>query len=249
MKIKSVKTKKFYPQQSAIDDLLPFISNLSNQDIVAISSKVLSICEGNCIPSDSIDKDALVKRYADKILTPESNNKAHMELTILDGLLIESAGIDQSNGAGFYILPLNDPYKTAKELWKRLRKLNNLKELGVIITDSHSVPGQRGSIGMSICAYGFKPVKTYHHKTDAFRVPLDGAGANLSEALAAAAVVEMGEGGETKPIAIISDLKDIEFYRRGIAINRQKKFLYVSPNRDVYGRLLESSLWQRVKKR
>src|SRR3989344_3515489 len=107
---------------------------LHEGDIVAISSKVVSIGEGRCVPLDEADKLALTKREADYYLLP-AKSKWRRIFTIAGGALLGSAGLDESNANGHYVLYPENPYKSARALRAWLKREHGLKTLGVIITD------------------------------------------------------------------------------------------------------------------
>ncbi len=247
MNIKTIKTKKFRPPKENLEDVLQYLQNVQDGQVVAISSKVIAICQGRCIPVDKISKDKLVRQNARKVLVPWQKNRSDMELTLVDDLLVESAGIDRSNGADHYILMPKHPYGVARHIWHEIRKRNHISNVGVIITDSHSEPMRKGAVGMSLGSYGFYPVSNYSGTKDIFGSKLNGAGANIEDALAVAAVFSMGEGNETTPIAVIDDISSVKFYRR-MGVVRQRLLAKVTRRRDVYGPLLDSELWQINKK-
>ena len=64
MNIIAVKTPKITPNDTSIfavlDTALP---ELVDGSIVAVTSKIVSICEGNLVPIDSMDKDELLRYY------------------------------------------------------------------------------------------------------------------------------------------------------------------------------------------
>ncbi len=46
MNVSQIKTRKFLPPKDEIKDLLGYVPKLQDGSIVALSSKVISICEG-----------------------------------------------------------------------------------------------------------------------------------------------------------------------------------------------------------
>lgn len=244
MQVVPVRTRRVQPPKDDLDDILSrYITNLPNEDIVAISSKVVAICEGRCVPVDSVTKDDLVRNETSKILYPLSDNSEHMQLTQWGDVLIESAGIDTSNSDGFFILLPKSPYLSAKRIWQYLRKITGQSRLGVLITDSHAVPERRGVMGLALASFGFRPVRTYKGKQDLFGRNLSQSVVDLADSLAAAADVVMGEGDESTPLAVITDITGIKFYKKPIHISQAKRYTYISPKKDVYGPLLESKIW------
>ncbi len=82
---------------------------------------------------------------------------------------------------------------------------------------------------MAVAGYGFKPVNYY--KTQGSN-RLQKAG-DLLDGLAAAATVVMGEGGHT-PLAVITEIPNIDFFRHQLAPLMMRRYLYVRPNKEVY---------------
>ena len=95
-------------------------------------------------------------------------------------------------------------------------------ELGVIITDSHTIPLRRGVLGISLAHYGFAPLKDYRGNADIFGRTLKMTQTNIPDGLAAAAVVLMGEGAERTPLALITDVPWVKFEARPAAASRRR---------------------------
>jgi F420-0:gamma-glutamyl ligase len=206
-------------------------------DIIAISSKVVSIDEGRTLPVAGTDKDRLVEREADWFIRIPGGIYRHT-FTIAKGGMASSSGIDQSNGNGHYILYPKDPFVSAKHLRRWLMKTYGVKKLGVLITDSTSIPLRRGAIGFALAWDGFAPLKDYRKSKDLFGRPFRAEVANVADGLAAAAVVTMGEGNESMPLAIIRGA-DVVFGNR-----KSKEPLAVAPKDDLYAPLLFKN-WKR----
>lgn len=211
MQITPYKLRTLTPPQ---DDLRAAIRGthvrLGEGDIVAISSKVVSIGEGRCVPLDEVDKLALTKREADYYLLPV-RSKWRRIFTIAGGALVGSAGIDESNADSHYVLYPENPQQSARALRAWLKKEYGLKRLGVIITDSTSMPLRRGAIGFALAWSGFKPLRDYRGTKDLFGRVFTIEIANLADGLAAAANIAMGEGGERTPLVVIHGAPGITF--------------------------------------
>ena len=95
---------------------------------------------------EKADKKDLVEQEAEYFLPPEEN-KYNITLTVKGGLLVPTAGIDESNGNGYYILWPEDPQKTANEVRQYLCKRFSIKKVGVVITDSKTTPLRWGDNG------------------------------------------------------------------------------------------------------
>lgn len=248
MNVIQIKTKKFTPPKDDIDVLLGYIPKLSEKTIVAISSKVISICEGNTIPQSTISHNELVSKLAEKTLEPVRRGKNDMILTQIGNVLVESAGVDVSNANGHYVLLPKDPYKSAHAIWKNLRKRDKISHLGVIIIDSHSVPRRKGAMSFALSAYGFRATNDYENQRDIFGHAFKFTAANVADSIAAAAGLVMGEGNEVTPVALVSDISNVKFFRRAIPLRTARRYSWVHPDLDVYAPLLKSNIWQTVKK-
>jgi F420-0:gamma-glutamyl ligase len=195
------------------DDLHAFLlrevqGHLQDGDILAITSKIVGLAEEQVVDRASIEKLPLVRREADHYLG-EIGYGVH--LTIKHGLFIPSAGIDESNVDGdYYILFPKDPYASAKNIWTFLTHELNLKNLGILITDSHTMPLRKGVTGIALSYWGFKAVQNRVGEPDIFGRPLKVTQIDIADALAAAAVFAMGESSERRPLARVRGV-DAEF--------------------------------------
>lgn len=206
------------------------LPTLHEKDIVCISSKILSIHEGRTLPMEGTDKTLLIKQEADWYLDARKISKFRAFFTIAKGAMIGSSGIDESNGSGYYILYPKDPFESAKKIRTWLMKEYGLKELGVIICDSTSIPLRRGAIGFALSWDGFDPLRDYRGTKDIFGRTIQIEMANLADALAASAVLAMGEGSEQTPLVVIRNAPNIVYKNRSI----KKDQLIVEPAGDIF---------------
>lgn len=238
MEIIPVKTRVILPPKDDIYNVIDeFAPVLREGDIFVVTSKVVAIHQGRCVPIGFADKDSLVAQEADILIPGNECAGARNFLTIKDLTLIAFAGIDESNAKGHYILWPDDPSKAAKEICRYLKKKFSLKKLAVIITDSHCVPMRHGTIGISIGFYGLEPLRDYRDKKDIFGRELKITQANIVDALAAAAVVTMGEGRELRPMAIVRGADFVKFTSKETA-----KGLAIPLEEDLFYPLLKSHL-------
>lgn len=236
MEIIPIKTKSMLPPQ---DDIYPvldeFLPALAEGDVVLITSKIISIHQGRCLKiTDIKDKDALIKKEADAYIDRIECPGGHVVLTIKNNTLAASAGIDESNANGYYVLWPVEINKIAKEIRDYLREKFKLNKLAIIITDSRSMPLRYGAVGVAIGAYGLKPVRDYRQTKDIFGRVLKMSRTDVVDGLAAAAVLVMGEGNEKIPIAIARGVDSIEF-------SEQDDFdeLFMPVDEDIYYPLLK----------
>lgn len=207
MKFIKVKTRKVRPPKDDIYDILDKLK-IKDGDIVVITSKILAIHQGRCVKiSSGIDKQDLIDSEAElQILHPEKTKHGFVA-TIKKHTIIASAGIDESNADGYYVLWPENINEFLKELWQFLRTKHKVKRLGIIATDSHITPLRRGISGISIGFFGFETLKDYRKSPDIFGRKLKVTVANIADPLASFAVLLMGEGNEQTPIVIIRGFK------------------------------------------
>lgn len=116
-----------------------------------------------------------------------------------------NAGIDESNANGKLILFPRDSFKTAQDIRKKIQKRHRVKRLGILITDSRAFPLRAGVVGVATGYAGFRGIKDYRGTPDIFGKRFQFSRVGIADGLATAAVLEMGEGKEQRPLAIIED--------------------------------------------
>jgi F420-0:gamma-glutamyl ligase len=206
MRVSGIKTRRISAGNLTTSELLDeSINELKENSVIAITSKVVGICEGRVVPIGQADKDELVRQEAEYYL-PKSASQYNYSFTITHGTLIPVAGIDESNGDGNYILWPEDPQASANQIHAYLQEKFGVKNLGVIITDSTARPLHYGTEGVCIAFSGFATMNDYRGKPDLFGRPFKVSISNVADALASAAVLVMGEGTEQTPIAIVEDI-------------------------------------------
>lgn len=242
MNIKALKTHMIQPGESILRILDQHISTLAEGMVVAITSKVISLCQGRIVPKDAVrSKYELIEKEADAYLS-EDMSLYNAHLTIKNNILIPSAGIDESNGNGMYILyPLNIQ-QTAYTIWQHLRTKHTITNLGVIITDSHTMPLRKGVTGITLGWCGFEPLYSYVGKPDIFNHPLQVTQINILDALGTTAVFMMGEGAEQTPIALIEDVPKIQYLSRPPSLE-EERMIHIPLEEDIYAPILRGVDW------
>jgi F420-0:gamma-glutamyl ligase len=208
MNIQKITTK----QISAGDDLyvifqesLPLV--ILDDSFLCISSKIIALCEGSVVAkADVINKDDLIIKHAEAYLPRVYTPGGYVMHTVKNNMIMPTAGIDSSNGGNNYVLLPKDSYVSAQQIYHWVQKKYDLKNLGIIITDSRSQVLRNGVVGYALSFYGFNPIRNYRGTKDLFGNKMNFSQSNIPDALAAASVLSMGEGNEGTPIAIISGI-------------------------------------------
>lgn len=245
MKVTPIKTSIVKPH----DDLETFLSihidKLVERSILAVTSKVVALCEGRVVPrvtGERSEKHQIVRQEAEKYLDP-SGSKYNLMLTIKTGVMAVNAGVDESNvDDQHYVLLPNNSFLSAERIWNWGRRKFSLKEFGVIITDSRTIPLKWGVLGTALGYCGFVGLRNEIGKPDLYGRPMHMTQVNNAEALAVTSVYIGGETAEAQPLVVITDLPQIEFTQTPPSIKEQRS-LHIKPEEDVYWPILSKANW------
>jgi F420-0:gamma-glutamyl ligase len=240
-----IKTNKILPGQQTIFEVLDkTLLELKDASVVAVTSKIIALCENRVIPIGSIGKEELVAQEADYYL-PGSFSRYDYHFSIKNHTLTALAGIDESNSAGNYVLWPKDPQKSANDIREFLKDKFNLNNVGVVITDSTSAPMRLGTVGLALSYSGFKPLNNYVGKEDLFHRPFEVSRAGIAMGLANAAVLLMGEGAEQTPIVVMEDLPFVKFKDHNPTPKDLELFYLKDKKEDLFGPFFSSVEWQK----
>lgn len=245
MKVIPYKTPIVHVGDDLFHILEANLPQLHEGDVVVVTSLIVGLCEKAVVkvPDDATheDKYELVKKEAEYYID-HSHSKYHLMLTIKRQILAMNAGIDQSNADGYYVLWPKDPQRTVNAIWHWLRKTYHLERVGVILSDSKTYPLRWGVIGTAIAQCGFTALNDMRGKPDLFGRLMIMTQINVADALAAAAVFEMGETNEQTPLAVISDLSSVAFQDRPPTL-QELKDQAISLDDDAFAPILQSAKW------
>lgn len=204
-----IKTRIIEPPQ---DDLLSVIresvTDIQNGDVVLVSSKVVAIHEGRCVGASEVNKEAQVQQEADLIIP--TDYRTH-PLTVTRHTFLGAAGIDESNGNGYLILLPEDCFASAARLHTFFCTTYGVTNIGVIITDSRSLPFRYGASGVALGWWGIEPLQNHIGKPDLFGREFKYERSNLVDGLAAGATVIAGETDECIPLVIARGVPRLTF--------------------------------------
>jgi F420-0:gamma-glutamyl ligase len=204
-----VQTRIMHPPKDDLFAVLDtHLADVREGDVVCVSSKVVAIHQGRCVPAGSIEKSELVKREAELFIL---RGNAPTPLTVKQATFIGAAGIDESNADGHYILMPEDLFGFARALWEHIRAKHALQNVGIIITDSRSLPLRYGATGVALAFWGFAPLLDHRGEEDLFGREIRHERSNLADGIAAGANVVMGEVAESTPIVIARSVPGLAF--------------------------------------
>lgn len=191
---------------------------LKNNDILAVTSKIVAIAEGRIVklsgvkPSDEAmklaEKYCLQPEFAQLVINEADKIYGGVQkavLTLKDRILTANAGIDNKNAAkGFVALwPLN-PKKSAEHIRQEIKRRTGFK-IAVLIIDSGLVPLRKGTNGVALAVAGFKPIKDRRGDVDIYGKTIVITQHAVADDLASAAHLLMGEAAEKTPVVLIRD--------------------------------------------
>lgn len=248
MIVNSIKTHKITSEDTDILEVLDqYVKDLQENSVLAISSKIISITEGSILKIGDFEnpetKEKLIRENSQYFLE-RASSKYNISFTITNNILSASAGIDESNGNGFYILWPKNPQESANKIREYLSKKFNLKNFGVVITDSKTTPLRWGVTGIALAHSGFKALRDYIGKKDLFGRPFVYEKLNIADSIATTAVLVMGEGDEQTPLAILEGLEDIEFQENN-PTKEELENLKINLDTDLYAPFLKNADWKK----
>nr|AIA17475.1 F420-0:Gamma-glutamyl ligase [uncultured bacterium] len=224
MKVTALRTRIFREGEDLPAFIRSNVRRLTERSIVVVTSKIVALSEGRtALVKSASEKDSLIKSESDFALKTKL-----VWLTIKDGMVMASAGIDESNADGKIIMLPKDSFRAAGILRKKLQRVYKIRDLGVLITDSRLFPLRAGVVGVALGYAGFKGLKDQRGKKDIFGRKLKMTKVDIADSLATAAVLTMGEAAEKKPLAVITDAP-VEFTER---VNRRE--LIIDIKEDLY---------------
>lgn len=214
--------------------MLPFITRhlkrVPERSIVVVTSKIVALAERRTAKKGTPRAKARLIQAESEFAMPTK----YVWLTVKNGMLLPSAGIDESNAHGRLVLLPKDSFAVARRLRQSLKKYYGIKHLGIIITDSRTMPLRAGIVGVALGYAGFQGLKDYRGKPDLFGKKFVFSRVDVADCLATAAVLMMGEGRERQPLAIIKGAP-IKFCER---VRRSE--LRINLDDDMYRPLLTS---------
>ncbi|MBT8173745.1 MAG: coenzyme F420-0:L-glutamate ligase [Nitrosopumilus sp.] len=223
-------------------------TKLQEGDVLVISTKYISNSQGRIVDLSKIKTSEegleIAKKYQLKqeiaeIIIRESDKIyggiGGFVITSADNIMAPNAGIDKSNAKeGKAILYPQNPYLISEQIRRKIF-LKMLIHVGVILVDSRLMPARIGTSGVAVACAGIEPVLDMRAKKDLDGNPLKVTFQAVVDNIATIANYKMGEGGESKPIAIVRN-SEAKLTDRKISPSE----MAISPDQCVYVRGLSN---------
>lgn len=200
MQVRAIRTRIFKEKEDVVAFVKEYVPKLSEDSILVITSKILALSEGRTASCG--DKEHVIRTESAR-MQKVSYRGHELWLTLKDGMLMANAGVDASNADGKIVLLPKNSFKAAERIRCELKKHYRVKRLGVLITDSRTMPLRAGVTGVALGYAGFAGVRDYRGRPDIFGRRLVYTRTNIADSLATAAALVMGEGSERQPLALI----------------------------------------------
>ncbi|KND46992.1 MAG: coenzyme F420-0:L-glutamate ligase / coenzyme F420-1:gamma-L-glutamate ligase [Parcubacteria bacterium C7867-004] len=224
MQVRPVKTRLFREGENLAAFIGAHIPKLKEGSVLIVTSKIVALAEKRtAVAANEKERETLIRAESTFALPTK-----WVWLTLKDGMAMANAGIDDSNADGKLILLPKDSYKAAKSLRTKLMREYGIANLGIVITDSRVLPLRAGIVGIALGYAGIKGLKDYRKEKDLFGRPFKFEQVSIADGLAASAVLTMGEGDESQPLAVIEGAP-VEFSDRIRAGELQ-----IAPEDDIY---------------
>lgn len=196
--------------------------SLVDQDVVVITSKIVSKSEGRWVDLNTVVPDAEALRVAEEcgkdprevaLILSESTRISRIRRGLLItehrlGFTAANAGMDHSNtrpGGDWRLLLPIDPDGSAWRLRDQLVAAYGCR-VGVIISDSHGRPFRMGTVGVAVGSAGLPALWDLRGKPDLFGTPLQVTEVGFADEIAAAAGLVLGQADEAVPAVIVRGL-------------------------------------------
>jgi len=195
---------------------------LRNDDIVVIAQKIVSKAEGRFVRLAEVTPSAKAQELAEITGKPA----AQVEVVLWDtaevirarrgvlivqhklGFISANAGVDHSNvseESGILLRLPENPDASARAIRQQLAALSGVRP-PVLIIDSHGRPWRLGTVGVTIGLNGLAPVQDLRGTPDLFGEPLEITEVGLTDQIASAASLLMGQAAEGCPVVIVRGL-------------------------------------------
>lgn len=211
--------------------------SLRDKDVIVVCQSIVSKSEGRIVNLKKIRPSRLSIELSRKlgkdpreveVILSESAEIIRIAHVIISrtkhGFVCANAGVDRSNAPPDCVTLLpEDPDKSARKIRDFMKKKLGV-DVGVIITDTQGRPFRLGCVGFAIGVAGVKALNDFRGKKDIYGKKLTSTITSPADAIAAAAVLLMGEADEKTPVVIVRDVPHFVFGEgKGIQLVRPKE--------------------------
>lgn len=188
------------------------------KDVFVYSHVIVSRSEGKEVNLEKVEPSKKALEYAQvtgkdpqlvEVILSESRAIRRIALGVLitetkHGFVCANAGVDKSNVPGKTIVsPLpDDPDLSALRIRRRFKEISGV-DVGIIVCDTHGRAHREGEINVTVGASGFEVIRDRRGELDLFGYELKVKRTSVSDELASAAELVIGQSDEGIPAALI----------------------------------------------
>lgn len=184
-----------------LDALTAAGRELTDGDIVVVTSKIVSKAEGRVI---AMDREEAISAETVRVVARRGQTRI---VQTRHGLVLAAAGVDASGvEAGRVALLPVDPDLSARSLRSRLLELTGAV-VGVVVTDTVGRPWRLGLTDQAIGVAGLDPLTDLRGRDDGYGNVLDSTTTSIADEIAAAADLVKGKLAR-RPVALVRGLAD-----------------------------------------
>jgi coenzyme F420-0:L-glutamate ligase/coenzyme F420-1:gamma-L-glutamate ligase len=196
-----------------------------DDDVVAITQKIVSKAEGRVVPDEGVGRAVWVERETRRIVARRG------ELIIAEthhGFICANAGVDASNVEAGYVslLPI-DPDASSEAIMASLTERLGISRLGVVMTDTFGRPWRNGLVNVAIGCAGLPALIDMRGQVDDHGRELEVTVVALADEVAAASGLVMGKSARV-PVALVRGV-DI-----GVTAPGRAADLIRAPDEDLF---------------
>jgi coenzyme F420-0:L-glutamate ligase/coenzyme F420-1:gamma-L-glutamate ligase len=196
-----------------------------DDDVVAITQKIVSKAEGRVVPDEGMGRAVWVERETRRIVAQRG------ELIIAEthhGFICANAGVDASNveAGSVSLLPI-DPDASSEAIMASLTERLGLSRLGVVMTDTFGRPWRNGLVNVAIGCAGLPALIDMRGQPDDHGRELEVTVVALADEVAAASGLVMGKSARV-PVALVRGV-DI-----GVTAPGRAADLIRAPDEDLF---------------
>ena len=173
-------------------------------DIVVITSKVVSKCEGRIVTATSRD-DVIDRETVRDVASKRTPRGLTRIVQTRHGLVLAAAGVDASNvESGTVVLLPEDPDASARHLAHAIRAVTSAR-IAVVITDTMGRPWRMGVTDVAIGSAGLSVLDDYTGRIDSYGRTLEMTVVAVADEVAAATDLVKGKTADC-PVAVVRGL-------------------------------------------
>ena len=179
---------------------------LTEGDILAVSSKIVSKALGLTAPTD--DKEAVVAAETVRVVAERAGASGITRIVQgKAGPVMAAAGVDASNTGGRDVLLLlpHDPDAVCRDLHAALRAATGVEVFAVVLTDTAGRPWREGQIDFALGSHGLRVLDDLRGSVDADGRALEVTARAVADEIAAAADLVKGKAAAI-PAALVRGL-------------------------------------------